>query len=1050
MQRNKSQVTVHYVASTTFTIDKGYTDLKPIGRGSYGVVCSAFSTKLNRKVAIKKITPISKHSSDAKHVLREIMLMRHMGKHENVITMEDLILRESNDELYIVMELLDSDLHRVLQSKQSLTESHYKYFLFQLLCGLKYLHDNKIIHRDLKPGNLLVSKDCKLRITDFGLARERPDNIEDGPMTEHVVTRWYRSPELMLCPDGLYSFPVDVWSCGCILAEMLGRNPLFPGKTFIHQLSLCFDVIGTPQNADVQHIVNSEAREFLQSQRNKRKVAFSTLYPTAESSAWRLLDQFLQFNPDKRITVDDALQSSYLRGVGQPISLYFPPVSPDFAFPFENPNITRHELKKLIAAEVISFRREKFPSNASSKHGTVKGATGIADTDSDGATPDVREPAPVPNNRVKQANAANATVATDAAAVTATNPAGLEHTATRHPSRPRAQPKHDAAIVEAQHKDDKLETNDQNIPSYLKGTRNFKTRSASAPKGRHASDANKPKMSSLRREDKHQADDDVPVNSRQRGHSDRDDEIATRPVHAGIALRSERDDLAPNGDVSPRVAHDHRTRTHRTNSEVKGGPTEVTSSTMRNLLDMCDEMYRDAGPVATKPSTVQRAIPSGQIISMAEAKVDSPGRAVSSRVLPNTRYQATDSEAAECKTIDRHENLRDSKEWAASLYHTTTSAAGQRSPSRTMRVASQREYVTDNVEESEHKASSYHTTRNSYSESKHSDPIDPRRNMPSTVQETEALMNQMNLQDRRGQASTLKSDTHHAQQRYDATSDTEDTEDEEDLLSPVQRSPPRKSLLETYTSPKRLGNRHGEFDPASPNRGFPQRTSGGADTNNIVASPDRNYGKGSLVEKLQDRAHRLAASYEYQVPPEPHAPPVHPQSMSTLTRPVAAARQESSDFEDDSSAGTGAPSVYPEDEEEEERSTRIDKDRIDRYAAPSARLHSTLPVGGIAARERDHERDHRPVVHEREAPPIIPPPMDKKKYTVGKSPKFAIMSWQKRLLEQKEAEEKEKQRLDEEAAQKKKSKTGKANATTNGNYFGYQAPKRSDSAPRRR
>lgn len=197
MHRHNSQMTVHYVASTTFTLDKSYTDLKPIGRGSYGVVCSAFSSKLNKKVAIKKITPVSKHTYDAKHVLREIMLMRHMGKHENIITLEDLTFRERSDELYIVMELLDSDLHRVLQSKQSLTESHYKYFLFQLLCGVKYLHDNKIIHRDLKPGNLLVSKDCKLRITDFGLARERPDNIEDGPMTEHVVTRWYRSPELM-------------------------------------------------------------------------------------------------------------------------------------------------------------------------------------------------------------------------------------------------------------------------------------------------------------------------------------------------------------------------------------------------------------------------------------------------------------------------------------------------------------------------------------------------------------------------------------------------------------------------------------------------------------------------------------------------------------------------------------------------------------------------------------------------------------------------------------------------------------------------------------
>lgn len=197
MQRQRSHVNVHYVASTTFTLDSGYSDLKPIGRGSYGVVCSAFSAKHDSKVAIKKITPVSANTMDIKHVLREIKLMRHMGKHENVITLLDLILREANDELYIVMELMDSDLHRIIQSKQQLTDGHFKHFFFQLMCGVKYLHDNKIIHRDLKPGNLLVGKDCRLRITDFGLAREKPDNIEDGPMTEHVVTRWYRSPELM-------------------------------------------------------------------------------------------------------------------------------------------------------------------------------------------------------------------------------------------------------------------------------------------------------------------------------------------------------------------------------------------------------------------------------------------------------------------------------------------------------------------------------------------------------------------------------------------------------------------------------------------------------------------------------------------------------------------------------------------------------------------------------------------------------------------------------------------------------------------------------------
>ena len=153
-KQQRGNVTIHYVASTTFTLDSGYTDLRPIGRGSYGVVCSALSSKLGRKVAIKKITPVSKSSVDLKHVLREIKLMRHMGKHENVITLEDLIFRDHSDELYIVMELLDSDLHRIIQSKQPLTEGHFKYFFFQLVCGLKYLHDNKIIHRDLKPANV--------------------------------------------------------------------------------------------------------------------------------------------------------------------------------------------------------------------------------------------------------------------------------------------------------------------------------------------------------------------------------------------------------------------------------------------------------------------------------------------------------------------------------------------------------------------------------------------------------------------------------------------------------------------------------------------------------------------------------------------------------------------------------------------------------------------------------------------------------------------------------------------------------------------------------
>ena len=116
--RLKANEKVHYVASSTFVVDRKYSNIKLIGKGSYGVVCSAIDTIANRKVAIKKISPMAKDISDAKHVLREIRLMRYLGIHENIIALEDLMIRESADELYIVMELLDSDLHRVIQSSQ--------------------------------------------------------------------------------------------------------------------------------------------------------------------------------------------------------------------------------------------------------------------------------------------------------------------------------------------------------------------------------------------------------------------------------------------------------------------------------------------------------------------------------------------------------------------------------------------------------------------------------------------------------------------------------------------------------------------------------------------------------------------------------------------------------------------------------------------------------------------------------------------------------------------------------------------------------------------
>ena len=396
-------------------IDSKYGELKVIGKGSYGVVCSALDTSNSTTVAIKKITPISKHSIDAKHVLREIRLMRHMGRHENIISLRDLHVRDTADELYIVMELMDSDLHRVLQSDQVLSEAHLKYFLAQLICGTRYLHANRIIHRDLKPGNLLVSRDCKLRITDFGLARERPvgkgsnpDDLIDEPMTEHVVTRWYRPPELMLCPDGLYTYAVDMWSIGTIFAEMILRKPIFPGKNFVHQLTLIFDCIGTPLPQEVSHIKNLQAKKFIDSQIGKPKLPFQKIFPNASTDALNLMENLLIFDPRLRMDAETAMNLPYLRNSTSSASRNFPPVSDDFNFSFEKMT-SKGALKQLIFSEALSLKTEikarskgaststsDLLQNASSAvnmssqrrvqsaHATTSGADRVVSVDSDG------------------------------------------------------------------------------------------------------------------------------------------------------------------------------------------------------------------------------------------------------------------------------------------------------------------------------------------------------------------------------------------------------------------------------------------------------------------------------------------------------------------------------------------------------------------------------------------------------------------------------------------------------------------------------------------
>jgi serine/threonine protein kinase len=199
------------VKADRFVVDTKYQPIKPLGSGAYGVVCSAKDRVANKRVAIKKIGKTFDDLVDAKRILRELKLLRHFN-HENIVSLLDLVppLEEKPfEDIYCVMDLLDTDLHKIIYSKNTLTDDHIKYFVYQILRGMKYIHSASVLHRDLKPSNLLLNGNCDLKICDFGLARGVDEGM-NGELTEYVVTRWYRAPEVM-CACQAYDAKIDVW-----------------------------------------------------------------------------------------------------------------------------------------------------------------------------------------------------------------------------------------------------------------------------------------------------------------------------------------------------------------------------------------------------------------------------------------------------------------------------------------------------------------------------------------------------------------------------------------------------------------------------------------------------------------------------------------------------------------------------------------------------------------------------------------------------------------------------------------------------------------------
>nr|AKA43798.1 mitogen-activated protein kinase 7 [Neopyropia yezoensis]AYN44121.1 mitogen-activated protein kinase 7 [Neopyropia yezoensis] len=343
------------VLGTRFECPVRYTLIKPIGQGAYGIVCSAHDNLTGEKVAIKKISSILDNAIDCKRTLREMKLLRHFS-HENVIVIKDVYLPSSDgldfQDVYTVTELMDTDLHQIITSNQQLSDEHCQYFTYQILRALKHIHSAHVLHRDLKPSNILLNGNCDLKICDFGLARVANPDDHAGFLTAYVATRWYRAPEIMLSWRE-YTNAVDMWSVGCMLAEIIGRKPLFPGRDYIHQLKLVTDTIGTPSSEDIQYINSARARRYIESLPPKAKVEMGTLFPAASDVLRDLLDRMLIFDPRRRITVEEALEHPYLTSLHDPEDE--PTCASVFYFPFEHQEPNAQQLRQLILEEFYVY-----------------------------------------------------------------------------------------------------------------------------------------------------------------------------------------------------------------------------------------------------------------------------------------------------------------------------------------------------------------------------------------------------------------------------------------------------------------------------------------------------------------------------------------------------------------------------------------------------------------------------------------------------------------------------------------------------------------------
>ena len=293
-----------------FAIKRRYQINRKIGRGPYSVVWHGFTAD-REPVAIKRVFNAFQNRNDAQRTYREVSLLTQLSDHPNIVSLRETLNSRDDRDLYLLFEYMSSDLSTAIRANV-LKPVHRELVMWQLLCAFKYIHSAGVVHRDLRPSSVLISSRCEVRVCDFGQARlSQCMEISNSTMTEYQSSRWYRSPEQLL-RSRAYSYPVDLWALGCLLAEILLTRPLFSGTSTLSQLELVVSFCGRPNESDMKALDCEETLDLLMGMGHKKAADIEQMIPNATFEARDMVRMFLRVAPDLRMTAEEALEHPFV------------------------------------------------------------------------------------------------------------------------------------------------------------------------------------------------------------------------------------------------------------------------------------------------------------------------------------------------------------------------------------------------------------------------------------------------------------------------------------------------------------------------------------------------------------------------------------------------------------------------------------------------------------------------------------------------------------------------------------------------------------------